>query len=248
VITGVGSAASSTPGVGSVIVCTNGTQNGLAFSTVSSTAGPILSNFAVLSSVVSTGTGLAFGTGKPSLSNIIVGGMSGGSWTNAISATTGGTAIQSTITGATAAISGSSSWTLVGTNIGGGTVPSATLYAALTSSSALNLYIASTTDMANGGNVTPTLGTSGQPIAYHRIRGTSIGGGTVNSPGSGGSTSQVLSLELVNTTAGAFAFAMNAIFKTSGNPSPGAGARITVTFNWNATEALWVETSRSAAI
>lgn len=136
-------------------------------------------------------------------------------------------------------------WTLDLVTVSG-TASAGTTYTARSASAASFLYATSTTDMANGGNTTPTIGGTGQPIAYHRIRGTSAGGGTINASASPVGT-KILILDCFNNSGGAYTFTLNALYHNTGNPAPANGTRRAVVFVWEPTGAFWVEVARSAA-
>ncbi len=127
-----------------------------------------------------------------------------------------------------------------------GSASAGTTHTARTAGAAGFLYVSNTTDMANGGNTTPTLGGQGQVIAYHRIRGTSAGAGTVNATAVQSFT-KVLILDCFNNSGGAFTFTLNAQYHSTGNPAPANGTRRAVAFVWEPTGGFWVEVGRPSA-
>jgi hypothetical protein len=101
--------------------------------------------------------------------------------------------------------------------------------------------------MANGGNTTPTLGSYGEVVACHRIRGTSAGSGTVNATATPTYT-KFLALDLFNNSGGAYTFTMNAQYHVSANPAPGNGSRILLLLMWDPTGGFWVQCGGQQAV
>ena len=247
VMNGVGAATAT--GVASVVLCTNATQSGFTFSPGGQVNGPVLSNFSILSNVATTGTGIAFSSAsKATATNVTIAGVSGGSFTSAISSTGGGTAITCAFSGLTNAIV-SGVWLLVGGSTSGAVV-AGTIYAAFTSSSLGNLYANGTTDVASAGTaVIPTAG-AGQVAQFHRVRMSSAGVSTATVTPPSFTQQQELVLDLNNTSnaGGGCTFTLSAPFKsTAGTAAPAASQRIVIKYVWSVADAVWLEVSRTAS-
>ncbi len=221
---------------GSTIVCSNATQNGLVFGSNCDLRG-----FMVRSSSGSTGIGITV-AGNSLLMNVSVW-LSGPGFTTGVSNTSGGQcrAIQCTILGSVTATVGA--WLLDSSPSG---ATSATTYFTLSTPVIGQPWRALTQDVANGGAALPFSGLIGQGLVYNRIRATSAGGATVAAPSSPLYVEQLV-LDCFNNSGGAFTFTLAAGYKNAGNPAPANGSRVCITFYWNATESVWVETGRATS-
>jgi len=227
--------AGSSGGGATNLIATNGTQNGFVLG-----LGSFISDIAFAHQSASSGTCLSCASGGFTLLDVIMtSGFATGVSAGAVSA---GRLIASAVSGTTATVG---TWISTASSSITGTASTGTRSGAT--------QIASTTDITNGGSITPTVasitGLNESGVAYHRLRGT-VGGGatTINPPnaplpGSAG----VLITDCFNNSAGAYTFTFAAGFKTTAAVAPGSGLHQVVTFAYNATEALWIETSRTAA-
>ncbi len=229
------------PTGGAVLRGTNGTMNCL----VLSGASPVVENLTITHATSSSGIALScsnVGANKAHIENVFV---VVATYTTAFSNSSAlaASAVNCNVFGASIG-----KWALYSCLING-TMSATTSFGALTSSSATAplLFSTATTDMANGGNTTPTVGTFvGLPIAHHRIRGTGAGGGTVNATATPIDT-KVLILDCFNNSGGAYTFTLNAQYHGTGNPAPANGTRRVVAFVWDPTASVWIEFARSAA-
>lgn len=238
---GRGNLSTSPPTGGTVLRGTNGTMDLLKFTGES----PVLENMTLTHSTSSTGRAVLFqpaGASAGYVNNVAV---TLTSYTTGFSTLSSGgaTAVNCNIRGSTDATVGS--WSL-NTCLTAGTLSATTKFTAQTLSQTGLLYATATADMANGGNTTPSIGGTGQLIAFQRIRGTSAGGGTVNASSIPNDT-KVLILDLFNNSGGAYTFTLNAQYHGTGNPAPANGTRRLVAYAWEPTSGVWEEFARSAA-
>lgn len=220
---------------------TNGTMG--MFSFTSAAGAPVIENFLITHATSTTGTAIdnSGGTGAAIVRNV---GVVSGKYANGFASTsTPSHAYDCTIAGTTASTVGAwitDNCTLTGT-------ASATTRKTVNSIGTSGfMYVNTTADMANGGNTTPTIGSTGQLIAFQRIRGTSAGSGTVNATGVPTDT-KILILDCFNNSGGAFTFTLNAQYHGTGNPAPANGTRRLVAYTWEPTSGVWEEFARSAS-
>jgi len=199
-------------------------------------AAGVISDLSITHATTSTGTAFK-GSSSTLLTNINIAGSVYANGANSTSGTCFAT--NSTFTGSTAALVGT--WDIINSTAVGGTLPTTTVSAALA--------LSTTTDMANGGSVTPQIVTTRTTggVFHNRIRGTSAGGGTVNATTAPASQACILVLDCFNNSGGAFTFTLNAQYHSTGNPAPANGTRRVLIFAWDVTGAFWVETGRSSA-
>lgn len=225
---------------GTVIKQSNTAANGLT-----QTAGNFYCrNITWNCSTTSTGVGLSALGSVHYLENVNVIGYNTALAANNVGSY-GGMAVNCFPNGNVAATTGR--WRFVGGSIILGTTSATTTFMAETSSSTGTMFSTNTTDMANGGNVTPTVGTNlGLLVAFHRIRGTTAGGGAVNLTSTPVDT-KILVLDCFNNSGGAFLFTLAGQYHGTGNPNPANGTRRLVAFIWEPTSGVWEEFARSAA-
>lgn len=234
--TGVGAVVRGA-GQGTVLRGTNGTMSLLAFTGASST----LENMNLTHATSSTGTALDLSaTGAAVVRSVVV---TPAKYATAFSTGSASVAYDCTIAGSTAGTVGT--WTLYGSGVTG-TLSATTFSGVRAVGTTGYLYVNTTTDMANGGNVTPVVGSAGQLIAFQRIRGTTAGSGTVNAV-VGGSETKILILDCFNNSGGAFTFTLNGAYHGTGNPAPANGTRRLVAYVYEPTSSVWEEFARSAA-
>lgn len=223
-VLGVGT--NSTDTLGSRIIGSNGTTGPLVFG-----ADAIVSGLYLTHSSACTGAAITVGA-RSTLRNVFIGATP---YTTGLAAASGAHAIHCELRGSTNAFTGA----VVMNNCTVSGASSTGTYVAQTAASDLSLFTSNTADMANGGNTTPTIGSTGQVIAYQRIRGTSAGSGAVNAT-SVPVGPKTLYLDLFNNSGGAFTFNLNAQYHgTSAAPAPANGQRIVASYTWDPTGAVW---------
>lgn len=233
---------------GSKILCTNATQNGLVVG-----FGCRVDGICVTTNIASSGAAFSAGTGTVALGcafGTIFGSPAAPYFATGVSTAGSCVMVGGAVAASTTMFTGT--WQTFGmtTTLFGGGAVGANVFAGIASPYGVSSQLGepaiyTTTDLANGGTVVPTIGRFGQPIAHQRIRATSAGGGTVNGVIGSVSTTQILVLECYNNSGGAFTFTLNAQYKNAGNPAPANGSRTTVHFSYNSTESIWSETGRA---
>lgn len=225
----------------SVLRGTNGTMSLLSFT--SAAGSPVVENLLLTHATSTTGTALdaSPGAGGAIVRNVVVesGKYANGFASNAILSH----AYDCYIQGTTASTVGA--W-ILDACILSGTASATTRKTTASLGTTGYLFVNTTTDMANGGNVTPAVGGVGQLISFQRIRGTSAGSGTVNAT-SVPTDTKILVLDLFNNSGGAFTFTLNAQYHGTGNPAPANGTRRLVAYTWEPTSGVWEEFARSAS-
>ena len=240
---GVGRGSGGT--TGSVIKCTNSSQNGLIFG-----ASATLSNFCIFSSVGSSGTAITVGS-TSLLIGISTFATPGGTTLFDVAldnSSSRSTAINCSLKATTTIAS--RNFIFVGGSRSGGAISNCTAaigsdnISVATSEITGIPYASGTQDLANGGTATVATPGAGQAICHGRVRATSAGAGTVNPPTHRDEI--LLVMELYNNSGGAFTFTFGTGFKSTGTVAPANGSRITCSFVYDATDAVYVEASGRA--
>lgn len=221
---------------------TNGTMG--LFSFTASDATPTVENLFITHATSTTGTAIDLSTTTSTaiLRNVRI---AAGKYAAAISSPTVGIshAFDCDIAGSTSSTTGN--WILDNCSVVG-TASALTKRTVASLGTSAFMYVNTTTDMANGGNTTPAIGSTGQLIAFQRIRGTSAGSGTVNAT-SVPTDTKILICDFFNNSGGAFTFTLNAQYHGTGNPAPANGTRRLVAYVWEPTSSVWEEFARSAS-
>jgi hypothetical protein len=238
----------------SVISTTSTTQNGF---NISGTGSCVLRDFSIIPTVNSSGTGINHGASDSFFaSNVLVNGNTLQFATAAAINAPGSPMsciVACNFNGSTNALNiANSTLTAFGCKLTGNIVGFLAVAPLITgTSSSQSLTTSTTADVATGGTTVVPAMLSGQVIQFHRVRMSSSGAATATVTPPSFVTQEILVIELnnVSNAGGTCGFTLSAPFKsTTASPiNVSASQRIVITYAWNATDAVWIETQRTAS-